>query len=367
MNVLVTGHDGYLGAVMVPMLQAAGHRVKGLDTGLYKGCSLGPAPDPVPALRLDLRDVGPEHVHGFEAVIHLAGISNDPVGNLDPGLTYAVNHAATVQLARAAREAGVRRFIFSSSCSLYGAAGSDRLQTEDASFDPVTPYGASKFMAERDLGLLATEGFSPTFLRNATVYGLSPRLRVDLVVNNLVAHAHAHRSILIESDGTPIRPLVHVRDVARVFLSVLEAPIEVVHVQAFNVARTEENYEIREIAEIVQRVMPGTSIEYAKDGGPDRRCYRVDGSKLARTFPELDLKWDVRRGVEELITGYRRHGLSAADVDGPRFTRLGRVRRLIDDALLDSDLRWIDSPERSGEERTSAALQRPWGDQGTTS
>jgi nucleoside-diphosphate-sugar epimerase len=340
MKVLVTGHDGYLGAVMVPRLREAGHDVVGLDSGLFGGCALGPEPEPVPSIPLDVRDVHGSDLEGFEALIHLAGISNDPVGNLDPTLTYEVNHVASVRLARLAREAGVQRFLFSSSCSLYGAAGEDDVLTEAAAFSPVTAYGESKALVERDVAPLADDGFSPTFLRNATVYGASPRLRADLVVNNLTGWAFTTGRIVIQSDGTPWRPLVHVADVAAAFLAVLEAPRELVHGEAFNVGRNEENYRVRAVAEIVARSVPGSEVEFAPGGGPDTRCYRVDFSKLARTFPELSLGWDVASGVEDLLEAYRRYGLTYETFVGDRYTRLDHVRKLMDAGALDERLRW---------------------------
>jgi nucleoside-diphosphate-sugar epimerase len=341
MNVLVTGHDGYIGSLMAPMLKAAGHDVTGLDNYLFAGCSFGESVPEIPSLRSDIRDVTARDLEGFDALVHLAGISDDPVGDLNPACTYAINHQASVRLARVAREAGVGRFLFSSSCSLYGAAGSDAFLTEDAAINPVTPYGKSKTMVERDVSRLATDSFSPTFLRNATVYGVSPKLRTDLVVNNLVGIAYLTGEILIMSDGTPWRPLVHVEDVVRVFLAVLEAPLELVHNQAFNVGSIDENYRIREVADLIEEIVPRSRVVLAEGGGPDRRSYRVDFTKLATTFPHVAPSWTVRRGVEQLLRAFRRNGLTQETFQ-KRFVRLQRIKQLMSTGNLDADLRRTD-------------------------
>ena len=339
MKILVTGHNGYIGAVLVPLLHEAGHEVVGLDTYWFSECHHGPAPADPPALHMDLRDVTSEDLKGFDAVMHLAALSNDPLGDLNPEYTFDINLHASVRLAKAAKSARVPRFIFSSSCSLYGAPGTDELVDETAAFGPITPYGLSKIKVEQEVAALADDDLSPTYLRNTTAYGWSPQLRGDIVVNNLVAYAFTTSEVLIKSDGTPWRPLVHVGDIARAFLATAEAPREVVHNQAFNVGRTDENYQISTVAELVTQVVPDSHVVYAPGGEPDSRSYRVDFSKLASALPDAQPQRTVLQGIEELYEAYRRYGLTLDEFES-RFLRIRHLRRLLADRRLTPDLRW---------------------------
>ena len=339
MRVLVTGHNGYLGSIIVPFLKNAGHDVVGLDSDLFADCTFEGEVSDIPALRKDIRDVQLSDLVGLDAVIHLAALSNDVLGELVPEVVYQVNHGSSVLLARLAKEAGVSRFLYSSSCSSYGASGSDML-TEEASFNPVTHYAISKIRSEEDISKLADADFSPTFLRNATAYGASPRLRVDLVINNLVAWAYTTGEVLIKSDGSALRPVVHGEDIARAFLAIMEAPRDLIHNQAFNVGRNEENYSIRELADLVEELVPDSKVTYAVGGSPDLRSYRVDCGKIARTLPDFQPQWTAARGIEQLYAAYKRHGLTLEEFQSDRYTRIDYLKNLMNGGRVNSDLRW---------------------------
>ncbi|MBK5222598.1 MAG: SDR family oxidoreductase [Acidimicrobiia bacterium] len=341
MKLLITGHLGYIGVEMVSVLTERGHDVVGLDTGFYEGCDFAARPDDVPSLRVDLRDITPAHVEGYDAVLHLAALSNDPLGDIDPTLTYRINLDASVRLAEAAKAAGVERFVFASSCSLYGAGGDD-LVTETAAFHPVTPYGESKVKVEQALVRLADDDFSPVFLRNATAYGVSRRLRADVVVNNLVGHAVTTGKVLLQSDGTPWRPLVHIRDIIAAFEACLTAPREQIHAEAFNVGRSGENYQIRTVAEMVADVVPGCEVTFAPGASSDRRDYRVDFSKIESSLTGYRSEWTLRDGIVELYDAYTASGLDAAEWTSSRYYRLKTIQDHLAAGRLDDALRWSD-------------------------
>ena len=340
MRVLVTGHRGFIGTVMVPMLMEAGYDVVGLDSDLYRASDYGP-PSAPPECELikDVRDVEPSDLAGIDAVVHLAALSNDVLGDLNPEWTWAINYRASVRLAEMARDAGIDRFVFASSCSLYGAAGEAPLD-ESAEFNPVTAYARSKVLVEQELGAMASEHFSPVFMRNATAYGLSPRIRFDVVINNLTAWAYTTGQVRMKSDGSPWRPVVHIADISRAVLGALEAPRDTIHNRAFNVGANEENYRIRDLAQMVHEVVPDCELGFAGDAGPDLRNYRVDFSRYAETFPRFTPRWTAHQGVVELYEGYRRIGLDRDDYEGPRYKRIAQLQQRRESGDLDENLRW---------------------------
>lgn len=339
MRVLITGSMGYIGTVLAPMLLSEGYDVVGMDIDYYSRCTFMGALADIPTLKMDVRDVSMTAVEGFDAIIHLAGLSNDPLGDYNPTLTEDINFKGSVHLAQLARQAGVQRFLFASSCSNYGASG-DQFLTEEAAFNPVTPYGVSKVQVEQELQKLADDNFTPVYLRASTAYGLSPRIRFDLVVNNLTAWAFTTGRVYLKSDGTPWRPIVHVEDICRAYIAALQAPRETVHNQAFNVGLTTENYQIRELADMVQEIVPGCRVDFAADAGPDKRCYRVDCNKIARVLHGFKPQWTARRGVEQLYQAYKTIGLQLEDFEGPKFMRIAHIKKLIGEGLLDENLRW---------------------------
>ena len=340
MRVLVTGHLGYIGTVLTQMLHNEGYEVVGIDSDLYRECTFGVQLPEVPTILKDIRDVTVEDLKGFDAILHLAGLSNDPLGNLNPDLTLEINHRASVHLAQLSKDANIHRFVFSSSCSNYGASGDDIL-TEESPFNPVTPYGESKVLVEKNVAAMADDSFSPVFLRNATAFGFSPRLRFDLVLNNLVAWAFTTGKVLLKSDGSAWRPIVHIEDISKAFIAVLKAPIEKIHNEAFNVGITRENYRIRDIAEIVAETVPNCKLEFAEGASKDARNYRVNCDKIIRTLKDYQPRWTARMGAQELYESYEKHGLKLEEFEGPMYQRIGHIRKLLKDKVINEDLRFI--------------------------
>jgi nucleoside-diphosphate-sugar epimerase len=340
-RVLITGHKGYIGSVMAPAFVKRGFEVVGMDSGYFSECTLVPDSVDVPSIRKDIRDIRASDLSGFSAVIHLAALSNDPIGNLDSGWTREINYDSTVRLAEYAKAAGVERFLFSSSCIMYGMSEA-QVVTEESPLDPRTEYARSKVLAEQAISALAGDGFSPTFLRNGTIYGLSPRMRFDTVLNDLVGTAVATGKVIVQSDGKPWRPVIHVQDVARAFMHVVEAPIEKIHNQAFNTGANHLNHQIMELAEITARTVPACKLEVRAQSGADQRTYKADFGKFARTFPDFAFNWTAETGAEELYRGFTGIGLTHEGLTDKRFTRLKWLRHLLETGKLDGDLRWRD-------------------------
>ncbi len=336
---MVTGHLGYIGTVMVPLLRAEGHEINGLDSDIFKECTFMGKIQDVPYIRKDIRDVTASDLKGFDSVIHLAALSNDPLSDLNPQITYDINYHASVNLAKLAKKAGVKRFLFSSSCSVYGDSSADIITEEDKP-NPVTAYAESKLLVEKEVSKLADSTFTPTYMRSATAYGVSPKLRFDLVMNNLIAWAYTSGVVLLKSDGLAWRPIVHIEDISRAFISALHAPTELVHNQTFNVGSTQENYQIRELANIVKEIVPNSRVEYAKDSGPDKRSYRVDFSKIAKILPLFKPKWNARLGAKQLYDAYKTFGLKGEEFESPKFKRLEHLKQLMASNRIDTNLRW---------------------------
>ncbi len=339
MNVLVTGTDGYLGSLLGPYLLRRNHEVVGLDTGYYRsGWLYNPKSVSVKTLNKDLRKIEPRDFAGFDAVVHMAELSNDPAGALAPHITYEINHKGSVHLAELAKQAGVRRFVYMSSCSVYGI-GTDDFVDEKAPTSPQTAYAVCKTLVERDVAALAGPSFSPTFMRNATAFGASPRMRFDIVLNNLAGYAYTTKEIKMTSDGTPWRPLVHGLDICQAIACALEAPADAVHNEIMNVGDTEQNYRVREIAEIVAEAFPGCRVSFGAPS-PDNRSYRVSFAKIRKHLPDFRCAWDARRGARQLYELFTRIQFTAEMFEYRGFTRLKQLEYLLKTGQIDGDFFW---------------------------
>jgi len=345
-RVLLTGHKGYIGSILAPLLTQAGYAVTGMDTGYFASCTLVPDPVVIPTINKDIRQLVPDELRGYDAVIHLAALSNDPIGNLDEGWTREINYEGSVRLAEYAKNAGVKRFLFSSSCIMYGMSEA-QVVNEESPLDPRTEYARSKVFAERGISALAADGFSPTFLRNGTIYGLSPRMRFDTVLNDLVATGLTTGKVVVHGDGKPWRPVIHVEDVASAFIAALQAPIEKVHNQAFNTGANELNYQIGDLARIVTETVPDCVLELESQSGADQRTYKADFSKFARTFPDFKFRYNAEQGAKYLYEGFKANGLTYADLTDKRFTRLRWLRHLMETEQLDEALYWREPATRA--------------------
>ncbi len=341
-KIIVTGYQGYIGVHLVKLLSEAGYEVLGIDTNFFgKECEFFEPGIYIDELKKDIRQIEEKDIEGAYAICHLAGLSNDPVGALNPELTYDINYRASVKLAQIAKKVGIKRFIFSSSCSMYGISGGENALDETALFNPITAYAKSKVFTENELLPLADEKFAVTFLRNATAYGVSPKLRLDLVVNNLVGWAVTTKQIRIMSDGTPWRPLIHAEDIARAFVAVIEAPVEKVTGVAFNTGRNEDNYQIKDIAKLVGEIVPGCEVIITGEYGNDSRSYKVDFSKIKAELPGFKPHYDLKKGIEQLFEFYQRYNLNKEKFEGRYFTRLKQLNYLLNQRIIDSNLYWI--------------------------
>jgi len=340
-KILVTGNNGFIGTILVKLLVEKGYEVFGIDTNYFdEDCNLYPYKNDIMDIKKDVRNIAKEDLKDVYAVCHLAALSNDPIGELDPDLTYDINYHASVRLAKLAKKLGVTKFIYSSSCSLYGIAGEEAI-TEEAEFNPVTAYAKSKVLTEKSILPLSDSDFSVTTLRNATAYGISPKLRVDLVVNNLVGWALTTGQIKILSDGTPWRPLIHAEDIARAFIAVIEAPKEVIKGEAFNVGKNSENYQVKDIATMIKAVLPDCEIIITGEHGPDSRTYKVNFDKIGRMLQGFDPQWNLKKGIEQIVNYYKQYGMSSNKFNDRYFIRLKQIKYLVDKGLVDSTLYWL--------------------------